>query len=59
MPLAKHEVRRKPGLRHYPTSVWCIETGRVGWQAYNPDIQGNESYYRTDLADEFLLVTGK
>ena len=59
MPLAKHEVRRKPDLPHYPTGVWCPETGRVGWQAYNPDIQSHVLYYRTDLADDFLTITGK
>ena len=39
IPLAKHEVSGDPGYRntpHYPTSVWSAETGRVGWQAFNP-----------------------
>jgi hypothetical protein len=58
IPLAKHEVRRKPNLPHYPTSVWCPETGKVGWQAYDPDIEANGIYYRVDLADEFLTITG-
>ncbi len=60
IPLAKHEVSGAPGYRntpHYPTSVWSAETGRVGWQAFNPVTNSPEVYFRTDLADEFLAVT--
>jgi len=56
MPLAKHEVRRQRGLVHYPTSLWAPETGRVGWLVYNPDVAASESYFRTELADEFLTA---
>ena len=61
IPLAKHEVSSAPGYRnisHYPTSVWIPESGRVGWQAFNPKRDATESYHRTELADEFLAVTG-
>jgi hypothetical protein len=60
IPLAKHEVAGAPGYRntpHYPTSVWGPQTGKVGWQAFNPKTGLLESYYRTDLADEFLSIT--
>jgi hypothetical protein len=58
MPLAKHEVRRKEGTSHYPTSIWCPETGRVGWQVYDPGAGSNVQYDRTQLANEFLICTG-
>jgi hypothetical protein len=58
MPLAKHEVKRQEGRSHYPTSIWCPETGRVGWQVYDPDAGSNAQYDRTQLADEFLNCTG-
>ena len=60
MPLAKHEVMSAPGFRdkfHYPTSIWSPNTGRVGWYVFSPDSEQNESYFRTELADEFLAVT--
>jgi hypothetical protein len=58
MPLAKHEVKRQRRTSHYPTSIWCPETGRVGWQVYDPDAGSNAQYDRTQLADEFLNCTG-
>jgi hypothetical protein len=60
IPLAKHEVSNAPGYRsksHYPTSVWIPETGKVGWQAFNPNTGTTEVYFRTELADEFLTIT--
>ena len=60
IPLAKHQVKNAPNYRntpHYPTSVWSAETGRVGWQAFNPHTNSLEVYFRADLADEFLAVT--
>jgi hypothetical protein len=60
IPLAKHEVSNAPGYRamsHYPTSCWSTETGRVGWQVFNPNSESYESYCRTDLADDFLALT--
>jgi len=57
MPLGKHEVTRCEKKPHYPTSVWSPETGKVGWQAFNPHTNSLEVYFRTDLADEFLAVT--
>jgi hypothetical protein len=56
MPLAKHQVVRKH-KPHYPTSSWSPETGRVGWQVWNPGSNTYEAYVRTDLADEFLEIT--
>jgi hypothetical protein len=59
--LAKGEVSSAPGYRnmsYYPTSIWSIETGRIGQQAFNPDTHSFEVYCRSDLADEFLAVTG-
>jgi hypothetical protein len=56
IPLAKHEVSGRR-LRHYPTSVWS-ETGRIGWHAFNPAANSLEVYFRSDLADEFLAITG-
>jgi hypothetical protein len=57
MPLAKGEVYRSR-LAYYPTSIWCVETGRVGWHAFDPKTNSLEVYYRSDLADEFLAVAG-
>ena len=57
MPLAKHEVKRtKKYLRteHYPTSVWDIESGGVGWQVFDPDLEQMVVISRSDIADRFL-----
>jgi hypothetical protein len=59
MPLAKHEVKGRPHLSHYPTSVWEPESGTVGWSVYNPDTDSFEVHHRARLADEFLLLTGQ
>jgi hypothetical protein len=59
MPLAKHEVKGKSRLSHYPTSVWEPETGTVGWSVYDPDTDSFEVHHRTRLADEFLLLTSQ
>jgi hypothetical protein len=73
IPLAKHEVMRVARAKcevsghrkqphapppHYPTSVWSVETGRVGWSIFNPNAKLFEEYFRSDLADEFLAATG-
>ncbi|MFI5088618.1 MAG: hypothetical protein ACHP7P_00995 [Terriglobales bacterium] len=59
IPLGKHLVAgwKNNNKPHYPTSVWCPETGKVGWQAFNPHTSSREVYFRADLADEFLTVT--
>jgi hypothetical protein len=60
MPLAKHEVKSAPGYRevsHFPTSVWCPETGSVGWHAFDPVAKNMLVVTRTALADEFLAIT--
>lgn len=59
MPIAKHEVKGKPALSHYPTSVWEAESGKVGWSIYNPDTDSYEVYTRAQLADEFLFLTAQ
>ncbi len=56
MPLAKHEVRGKGSQPHHPTSAWCPDTGHVGWSAHNPKTKKMELYFRTELADEFLIL---
>ena len=60
MPLAKHEVISAPNFRnvqHYPTSIWCAETGKVGWRAFEPETGKMIEVYRIDLADQFLAIT--
>ena len=60
MPLAKHEVKSAPQYRkklYYPTSVWSLENGWVGWHVFNPVSETNEVFYRTELANEFLTIT--
>lgn len=59
MPLAKHEVWRNEDQEHHPTSVWCPESGQVGWRVYNPQHGSMKSYFRTKLADEFLVIATK
>ena len=59
MPLAKHEVIGAPGYRsiqHYPTSIWCPTTGKVGWSAFEPETNAMIEIYRAELADEFLAI---
>ncbi len=56
MPFAKHQVFREHNKPHFPTSTWSPETGRVGWQVWNPRSNKFEPYVRTDLADEFLKI---
>jgi hypothetical protein len=57
VPLAKHEVWHNSDRSHHPTSIWCPDTGHVGWQVFNPQTDLMESYYRTRLADEFLSLS--
>jgi hypothetical protein len=57
MPLAKHEVKgtkKYRGVDHYPTSVWDIESGWVGWQVFDPEIEQMVVIYRSSVADRFL-----
>jgi len=61
MPLAKHEAKNVKGSTpppHYPTGCWDVETGRVGWQVFNPWSGAMEVLSRTPLANEFLCVAG-
>jgi len=59
MPLAKHEVQGKGKEPHHPTSTWCPDTGHVGWSAHNPKTKKMESFFRTELADEFLVLANR
>jgi hypothetical protein len=59
MPLAKHEAKNMKGTTpppHYPTGCWDVDTGRVGWQVFNPLTGSMQVLSRTPLANEFLLV---
>lgn len=59
MPLAKHQVksaRGYPRTEHYPTSVWDIQTGRVGWHVFDPNVEHMITVSRTDIADRFLKI---
>ncbi len=59
MPLAKHEVISASNFRkvqHYPTSIWCAETGKVGWSAFEPKTGKMIEVYRIELADQFLAI---
>jgi hypothetical protein len=60
MPLAKHEVKRtskytKPP--HYPVGFWFGDSGRVGWQVFNPHAEAVQPFTRTGIANEFLSIT--
>lgn len=59
MPLAKHEVIGAPKYRkvqHYPQPIWCSETGKVGWKAFEPLAEEMLEIFRIDLADQFLTA---
>lgn len=59
MPLAKHEMIGSPGFRqvhHYPVSIWCPETGKIGWSAFDPETTNMLEVFRCDLADQFLAI---
>lgn len=56
MPLAKHEVQGKGKQPHHPTSTWYPETGHVGWLVHDPRTNAIRSYFRAELADEFLIL---
>jgi len=59
MPLAKHEAKNVKGSTapsHYPTGCWDVETGQVGWHAFNPRLGMMQVLSRTPLANEFLSV---
>lgn len=59
MPLAKHQVkstRGHPRTEHYPTSVWDIQTGQVGWRVFDPKVEHMITVSRTDIANRFLKI---
>jgi hypothetical protein len=60
MPLAKHELKSAPkyrGVIFYPTGGWFPDSGRVGWNVYDPSTENAKFITRTGLANEFLAVT--
>jgi hypothetical protein len=60
MPLAKHEVKSTPkyrNIRRYATGVWFAESGSVGWRVFNPDVEDDQQFTRTGVANEFLSIT--
>ncbi len=60
MPLAKHELKNAPKCRRvifYPTGRWLPDSGRVGWNVYDPSTEKVKFITRTGLANEFLAVT--
>jgi hypothetical protein len=59
MPLAKHEMISAKSYRevlHYPKSIWCPATGKVGWSAFEPKTEAMIDVYRIELANKFLAI---